>query len=181
MLRWRGRNIYLIGFMATGKSKVGCELARLLTWPFVDSDSMIERLAGKSIAQIFEDEGEQSFRRLENQVVGQLAQRQQHVVALGGGAVILPENWDLVIQSGLTICLYASPQVLFQRISKKRHRPLMNKLSPVEMYQKILDLLALREPLYRRADLSFESNDLVPSTHVAQLIFQQLDKIDVPG
>jgi len=125
MYPWDGKNIYFMGFMATGKSNVGRELSRLLGWPFYDTDTLIEQRAGKSISDIFDTEGEEFFRKLERQVVYEVAQTREQVIALGGGAILDDRNWNIISESGVTICLTASVDLLYKRISKKSHRPLV--------------------------------------------------------
>jgi len=171
MYPWDGRNIYFMGFMATGKSRVGRELARLLGWPFTDTDSLIEQRAGKSISRIFADEGEPRFRQLESEVIREIADRKQWVVALGGGAVMNDGNWQVISQSGLTICLNASVDVLCKRIAEKDHRPLMANASAEELRQRIISMLERRSPFYQKAQYHFESREEVPAKDLAQQIF----------
>jgi len=160
-----------MGFMATGKSKVGRELARLLGWPFTDTDSLIEQQACKSINRIFADEGESHFRRLENQVIREIAGRKQWVIALGGGAIMNDGNWQLISQSGITICLNASVDVLCKRIAEKDHRPLMANASAEEQRQRIISMLEKRSPYYQKAQYHFESREEVAAKDLAQQIF----------
>ncbi len=157
--------------MATGKSKVGRELARLLGWSFTDTDSLVEQQAGKSISRIFTDEGEPRFRQLESQVIQDIADRKQWVIALGGGAIMNDGNWQLISQSGITICLNASVDVLCKRIAEKNHRPLMANASAEEQRQRILSLLEKRSPYYQKAQFHFESREEVAAKDLAQQIF----------
>ena len=171
MYLWDGRNIYFMGFMATGKSKVGRELARLLGWSFTDTDSLVEQQAGKSISRIFADEGEPQFRQLESKVIQDIAGRKQWVIALGGGAIMNDGNWQLISQSGITICLNASVDVLCRRIAEKDHRPLMANASAEEQRQRILSLMEKRSPYYEKAQYHFESREDVAAKDLAQQIF----------
>jgi shikimate kinase len=110
--RARGSNIYLMGCMGAGKSTAGRLLARVLGRDFLDLDEQIVARAGRSISQIFEDEGERGFRQREHDALRQVAQRENIVVALGGGAVLRDDNWELVQQSGITIYLKVRPELL---------------------------------------------------------------------
>ncbi len=174
MYPWDGKNVYFIGFMATGKSRVGDEFARLLGRPFIDSDALIEKSAGMTISDIFAKEGENYFRKLEMKVVREISQKNNHVVALGGGAVIDEKNWQMIFNSGLIICLTASPDLLYERISRKSHRPLMANTSPTELLAKIKNLLAKREPHYARAQYCFESSSALSPKQLALKIYEQL-------
>ena len=89
----RGRNLYLVGMMGSGKSQTGLPLAKELGYGFVDMDSVIEQLTKVSIARIFEEEGEEGFRTIESQVLKEVGIRHSLVVATGGGVVTFPENW----------------------------------------------------------------------------------------
>ena len=110
------QNIFLTGFMGCGKTEVGMLLARRLGRVFVDTDAMVEEKAGKRISDIFGDEGEEHFRRMEHVCVVEAAQRSDAVVALGGGAITRAENRD-AIKDGMIVYLRAKPETLFERVS----------------------------------------------------------------
>ena len=101
------QNIILTGFMGTGKTTAGRVLAKNLGWEFIDTDDLIERQAGKSIRDIFKDDGEDVFRGLERQVAAGIREFQNHVVATGGGIVLDPVNMQNLGKSGLLILLVA--------------------------------------------------------------------------
>ena len=174
MYPWDGKNVYFIGFMATGKSRVGQEFARLLGRSFIDSDDLIEKRAGMSISDIFSGEGEYAFRQLEIKIVREISEKKNQVVALGGGAIIDEENWSKIADSGLTICLTASADLLYDRISRKSHRPLMASSSAEELLAKINSLLSKREPYYARADYCFASSSALSPKKLAVKIYEQL-------
>ena len=176
MYPWDGKNIYLIGFMATGKSKVGKEIAYFLGRPFFDTDDLVEEIAGKRISEIFAHEGEQTFRDLESKAVNQISQTRECVVALGGGAVLRQENWALLASTGIIICLYADEQTLLERISIKSHRPLMHSESQNDLLSKIRALLTERQPVYDRADYCFKSRQDVSAQTLAKQIFYHLQE-----
>jgi shikimate kinase len=144
------RNIALIGFMGTGKSSVGRMLARDLDFEFLDTDEWIEEHAGKTISRIFAEEGEPAFRDLEGQVVTELASRSRLVIATGGGLGANPAHLAALREHALVVCLWASPESIWQRVRTQSHRPLLRDPDPL---QKIRVLLAQREPVYRQADV----------------------------
>src|SRR5688572_10466805 len=100
-------NIFLIGYRGSGKSTVAQHAAKLLGWPWLDADAVLEVRAGKSIRQIFADEGEGAFRDLESAVVADLAGSDEHVIALGGGAILREENRQALAGRGLVVWLQA--------------------------------------------------------------------------
>ncbi len=174
MLPWSGKNIYFLGFMASGKSRIGREFAALLGWPFFDTDALIEKKAGKRISKIFADEGEVAFRALETEVIRELALKKNNVIALGGGAVLRDENWQIISASGITICLTAPVETLADRIARNRRRPLMANLSPQERIAKIKKMLAERQPFYDRAQFTFSGSNHRSSSQFVQHIFNTL-------
>ena len=119
-------NIVLTGFMGTGKSTVGRLVAELLRRPFVDCDEFIVQRAGKSIARLFAEEGEEHFRRLEREVCAELAAQQGQVIATGGGALLDPRNREALARQGLLVCLMATPDSIRARLARESGRPLFN-------------------------------------------------------
>ncbi len=119
-------NIVLTGFMGSGKSTVGRLVACTLKRQFIDSDDVIVERAGKSIAQMFADEGEECFRRLESCVCRHLARQEDLVIASGGGALLDEGNRSVLEASGILICLLASPASIRERLATKSERPLFN-------------------------------------------------------
>jgi shikimate kinase len=144
------RNIALIGFMGTGKSSVGHSLASLLHFQMIDTDELIEREAGRPITEIFRQEGEARFRQYERDVVARLAACQRSVFATGGGLGANPDNLASLKTHALVVCLWASPDAIWNRVHRQCHRPLLNDPNPLG---RIRTLLAEREPFYRRADV----------------------------
>jgi shikimate kinase len=143
-------NIALIGFMGTGKSSVGHALAHLLHFKMVDTDDLVERQAGKRITEIFRTEGEARFREYERQTVSELAHLRQTVIATGGGLGANPEHVASLKAHALVVCLWASPERIWERVRHQTHRPLLDAPDPLD---KIRRLLADRGPTYRRADV----------------------------
>ena len=117
-------NIVFTGFMGTGKSTVGKQVARRLGWTFVDADDEIIRRAGMPIPQIFAQHGEPHFRAVERDVCRDLAGRERTVIATGGGMLVDPANREVMQARGLVVCLTASPRTLSRRLQGDRNRPL---------------------------------------------------------
>jgi shikimate kinase len=163
-------NIYLMGFMGCGKTKVGNLLAKKLGWSFLDSDDCIVRDAGLSIPEIFEQKGESYFRKLEKKCIKTISRLNGHVIALGGGAILDPENWEHISRSGMTVTLSYPPEILAARLEKKSDRPLLNETKGNARLIKIIDLLEKRESYYRRADLIIHLNKEVPADRVAETL-----------
>ncbi len=173
-LPWIGKNVYFLGFMASGKSRIGSAFAHLLGWPFHDTDDLIEEYAGKRISDIFEQDGEEAFRHIETKVIENVAAKKNNVIALGGGAVVREQNWQKIIESGITICLTAPVHVLSERIARNQDRPLMANLSEAERLEKIESMLKTREPFYRRAQFTFESSNEQPVPEFIRYIYATL-------
>ena len=143
--------IVLIGYRGTGKTTVARLLAEKLSIDWIDADVQIERRAGKSIADIFSDDGETAFRDLESAVIARLALRKNLVVAAGGGAVMREENRKALAAADAMVWLKADAQTVAQRISgdasNAARRPNLTATGGID---EIRELLALREPIYRR-------------------------------
>jgi shikimate kinase len=144
------RNIALIGFMGTGKSSVGRLIADQLSFQFVDTDELIERRAGKTISRIFAEDGEPAFRQLERDIVSQLSDIEKSVISTGGGLGANEQNISSLKEHSLVVCLWASPERIWERVGSQTHRPLLQEADPMA---KIRSLLAAREPFYKQADL----------------------------
>lgn len=144
-----GKNIVLIGFMGTGKSSVGLRLAHKLKKEFVDIDQEIENVSGMSIAEMFKHHGETRFRAEESLMVNKLGEREDMIIATGGGVVLLKENIAALKKNGILVCLDASLEDIFERVNRKKgSRPLLKKNTRIE---DISALLKVREPYYADA------------------------------
>ena len=160
MTKNSSQTIYFTGFMASGKSRVGRAVAEKLGRPFVDTDAFIAERAGKSVSDIFAQDGEAAFRKMERDAIAEIAaDTNPRVVALGGGTLTQSENLALIRKTGILIRLWATPETLSERIGRKNTRPLMAGLSPEERLEKIRTMLAEREKYYSCADFSVESSN----------------------
>lgn len=150
------RNIILTGFMGVGKTSVGTRLARDLSFAFVDTDSLIEADQKTTITEIFSTFGEPYFRDVETRIIRQTLENESQVVSTGGGAVLREENRTVFREHGMTLCLQARPEVIYERIRHETHRPLLQVPDPLG---RIRELLAARDPYYRQADIIIDTSD----------------------
>mgnify|MGYP003401643610 CR=1 FL=1 len=139
-------NFFLVGLMGAGKSTVGRHLAKRLGKSFIDSDNEIERRTGVKIPVIFDIEGEAGFRLREQQVIHELTDRQDIVLATGGGAVLNPENREDLHTRGTVIYLRANVDDLFARTRRDKNRPLLQTPDP---RARLTELFLQRDPLYK--------------------------------
>jgi len=149
------KNIVLIGFMASGKTLASRELAERLDRERVSTDEMITEREGRTIREIFAMSGEPYFRQLEKQVVQEIAGRRNLVIDCGGGVVMNEDNLNALKANGVLFFLEASPESIYRRTKGMKNRPLLNVNNPLE---KIQELLALRDPHYRKAHHVVDSN-----------------------
>jgi len=140
-------NLYLVGFMGTGKSTVGRLVAKQMNFNFLDSDQEIEHVQGKPVSAIFVEQGEAAFRKLEREFVEHGHPEQGCVVACGGGLVVPPGMLELLRSRGIVICMHAPIETIIDRILHTTHRPLLQVEDPAK---RLRELYAQREPLYRR-------------------------------
>jgi shikimate kinase len=144
--------IFLIGFMGSGKSTLGAQLARRMEFQFVDMDQLIEETAEMSIPEIFDEHGEDIFRKWEHDILLELCQRDMLVISTGGGVPCHSNNMDLMNSHGSTIYLRLSPEALLSRLLNSRtERPLIKGKSETELLEFIKSKLTTREEFYLRA------------------------------
>jgi len=160
-------NIYLVGFMGTGKTAAGKELAKIKEWQFVDLDELIELKEKRTIPDIFAKSGEPYFRRIEKRVLQEVAKEEKFVVACGGGIVIDKDNIKVMKDTGIIICLFATPEVILKRASGYTHRPLLNVS---DQKKQIELLLKLRAPYYAQADKTIDTSKLAVEQVVEKII-----------
>ncbi|HEC69735.1 MAG TPA: shikimate kinase [Candidatus Omnitrophica bacterium] len=159
-------NLYLLGFMGTGKTSVGRLLSQRLSWKFLDLDDLIEEREGLKIAEIFSQKGEPYFRDLETKILKEVAQKSKLIVACGGGVVLKEENLSLIENSGIGICLEASPEVIYERTKKFTHRPLLNVVNP---QGKIKELLEKRAKFYAKVKYHIDTSNLTVEEAVEKI------------
>lgn len=149
-------HIFITGFMGAGKSYLGKELAKRLHFDFVDLDELVEQLAGKSVASIFEQSGEAAFRQMEAEALRSTVLQPDLVVATGGGAPCFHENMEWMNQNGITIYFHASPSLLADRLlPEKSKRPLLAEIPDGELALFIESRLLERELFYNQSMLQF--------------------------
>jgi shikimate kinase len=162
-------NLALIGFMGTGKTSVGRLAAEQLHFEYLDTDELIQTHTGRTIADIFKTDGEAAFRALEKKVVAELANRNKTVVSTGGGLPANAENLASLKTHALVVCLWASPEKIWERVRNQSHRPLLHDSDP---QKKIRELLAVREPFYKQADVLMNT-DIRTVREMAQQVAHQ--------
>jgi shikimate kinase len=154
--------IFLIGFMGSGKSTLGAQLARRLDYHFVDMDQLIEDTAEMSIPEIFDEHGEEVFRKWEHDILQELCQRENLVVSTGGGVPCHSGMMALMNSNGTTIYLKMSPEALLSRLIKSRtERPLIKGKSEPELLEFITSLLEEREGFYQQSQYTVNGVNLL--------------------
>src|SRR4051794_29219319 len=167
--------IFLIGFMASGKTTVGRLLAERLDWTFIDLDQVIEDAAGKTVREIFAAEGEAGFRKRETEAVREVAKRRKTVVATGGGAPCHDENISAMLAGGRVDWLDVTAEKAVERAGQTSGRPLLDDAAdPVAVARKLLDA---RRPFYARAHARVDTEAGDATNVVAALLMQYLVKI----
>ncbi len=172
--------VYLTGFMGSGKSTVGPILANTIGYAFVDLDCMIEKAEGVTVAEVFRLRGEEYFRGRERDAIARLSLEPGRVIALGGGALVDPVNFETVIATGILVYLKLPKDVLLKRLEHRQDRPLLRdaaggRLPEEEMRERFEALYRIREPLYARADLILDADE----RHVGVTV-DRLAKLLVP-
>jgi len=163
------KTIVLVGMMGAGKSAVGRKLAAALGLPFHDADSEIERAAGCSVNEIFEQLGETAFRDGERKVIARLLEGPPHVLATGGGAFIDTITRERIKRNATSVWLKADLDLLVERVSRKQTRPLLKNGNPRDILER---LLRERGPVYAEADLIVESGNGQHEAVVEQIVAQ---------
>lgn len=162
------KNIFLIGFMGSGKSTIARLLAKETGKELIEMDETIEADAGCSINQIFEKHGECYFRDLESELVVHIAEKGGAVVSCGGGAVLRAENVENMKKNGIIVYLSATPETIYKRVRNSTHRPLLNGNMNVEY---ITQLMEKRLPIYENAaDVVVDVNGKEKSEIVKEII-----------
>ncbi len=164
--------IVLVGLMGAGKTSVGRRLAEKLDIPFVDADHEIETAAGKSIAEIFADHGEDYFREGERRVIARLLENGTQVLATGGGAFMNEETRKRIKTRSISVWLKADLELLLKRVSKRNDRPLLKTEDPAAVMSRLINL---RYPVYAEANITVESRDVQHGQMVNDVIKALVD------
>lgn len=169
-------NIVLVGMMGAGKSYIGSKLAKLLVhFSYVDTDVLIEKKAGKTISEIFEENGEEYFRKLEAGVIKEVSAKKNQIVSIGGGAYANHDNIRALKQNCLTFYLKAPASELFNRIKNEIHRPLLNDDFTLETVEALLNK---RQKYYMQADFIIDTNNMPAYVIIDNIIgeYENYDK-----
>ena len=175
------QQIWLTGFMGTGKTRISRPLAAALDWQALDLDTLIEQEAGESVAEIFARGGEAAFRAVESQVVERVAKMNNVVVATGGGAVLADSNRAAMRARGFVVCLEARPETIAMRVGGQiSERPLLSGDDPLV---KIAQMKAERQRAYADADFILQTDDLTPDqcTHQILAAFRERQAVTSGG
>lgn len=145
------RNLVLVGFMGTGKTEVGKLVSELMGRSFVDIDDHIIRGTGMTINEIFRQHGEERFREIESDLIRKFSKLRGQVISTGGGSLLRIENVHNLKQTGVLICLTASPEEIARRVGDERHRPLLNV---PDRAGTVRELMARRSQSYQVSDFT---------------------------
>jgi shikimate kinase len=174
------RNLIFVGLMGAGKSVIGRMVAQTLGIPFIDTDAEIESVSRMTIAELFAQYGETEFRALETRVVERLLKQGSRVVSTGGGAFINEATREQIKLGGISIWLKADLDVLWERVNRRDHRPLLKTENP---RQTLENLMIQRYPIYEQADLTVISGNVrkdVMVTEVLQALADLAEESEAP-
>ncbi len=165
--------VSLIGYRATGKTTVARLLSEALGCPWVDSDREIERQAGKSIAEIFAEDGELAFRNFEERIIAELCMKKELILATGGGAIMRENTRRILKESGPVLWLTASAETILERMNgdstTKTSRPSLTNLSALDEIRRLLEY---REPMYRECATMEITTELCSPEEIAQQLLE---------
>jgi shikimate kinase len=171
--------VYLIGFMGSGKTHIGKQIAQILDFLFIDTDTLIENTEGVSVAQLFVNKGEAEFRKIESERLQGLAKWDNIIVATGGGAPCFHDNMTYINNSGITVYLKTNPQLLLERLLPETDkRPLLKGRSEVELLAFINSKIAEREAFYGQADIIIhqDNNEQNVAEEILTAIYNNANK-----
>lgn len=160
------KNIVLTGFMATGKTTVGTLLAKKLGRRFIDTDTLIAEHEQKTIPEIFSQNGEKYFRKIESEIIAEVSKLSNCVISTGGGAVLNKKNIDNLRKNGVIVNLAASAKVIAQRTNQNNERPLLEEKTEADIEK----MLLARAPYYLDNDFSIDVDNLSPIIITEQII-----------
>lgn len=155
------KRFFLVGYMGAGKTTLGKLVAQETGLSFIDLDHFIESRYHKTVSEIFAERGEDGFRKIEREMLHEVAAFENVIVATGGGVPCFFDNAEMMNACGTTIYLQMRPEVLFNRLKIARHaRPILKEKNDEELLSFIAENLERREPFYRKATLTFDANEL---------------------
>lgn len=160
------QTVVLVGLMGSGKTRIGIELARLLSLPFVDSDKEIERAAGLTVTEIFTKFGEAEFRKGEHKIIQRLLTGEPKILASGGGAFIQEPVRALIKKQAISVWLKTELETLLDRTNRSTHRPLLQVNDRRATMEK---LMAARYPIYAEADITVTTDGMTPLAVAKQI------------
>ena len=163
------KHIFFTGFMASGKSRTGRALAERLNRPYVDTDAVIVERAGKTISEIFEQDGEAKFREMERDVVAEFAKKETpHIISLGGGLPVREKNRELLKKAGKVVYLRTSPETVYDRLKGDDTRPLLKSDDPLTRIKELQDE---RGKIYEEAaDIIVDTDGKTPAEVADEII-----------
>lgn len=172
-----GQSVVLIGFMGSGKSTIGIRLSYRLRYTVEDTDRLIEAHAGKTISEIFAQEGEEAFRRMETRLLKKLAKMPgKHIYSVGGGTPVREINRPLLKRMGTVVYLRARPETIYERLKNDTTRPLLQGEDPME---RIRRLMAEREAAYTgAADVIVDVDDMAAEEIIDHIMMQIAERAD---
>lgn len=161
------QNLIFVGLMGAGKSVIGRMVAQALSLPFVDTDTEIERVSRMTVAELFASYGEPEFRALETRVMARLLEGGPRVISTGGGAYINENTRKVIQDGGVSVWLKADLDVLWERVNKRDHRPLLKTENPKATLKNLMDQ---RYPIYAQADLTVPSGNVRKEAMVTNVL-----------
>lgn len=161
------QNLIFVGLMGAGKSVIGRMVAQALSLPFVDTDTEIERVSRMTVAELFASYGEPEFRALETRVMARLLEGGPRVISTGGGAYINENTRKVIQDGGVSVWLKADLDVLWERVNKRDHRPLLKTENPKATLRNLMDQ---RYPIYAQADLTVPSGNVRKEAMVTNVL-----------
>ncbi|MFN7025130.1 MAG: shikimate kinase [Pseudorhizobium sp.] len=161
------RNLIFVGLMGAGKSVIGRLTAQALSLPFVDTDAEIERVSRMTVAELFAAYGEPEFRALETRVMARLLEGGSRVISTGGGAFVNENTRKVIQEGGVSVWLKADLDVLWERVNKRDHRPLLKTENPKQTLKNLMDQ---RYPVYAEADLTVPSGNVRKDAMVTNVL-----------
>ncbi len=170
------KHVFLAGFMGAGKSKIGKLLSKEFSWPFYDTDDEIEKRAGKSVKEIFDNDGEPVFRKIESEAVSLLSENSiPSIIALGGGALMDENNFQRIKANGILVYIKSSPEQIYERIKHSSKRPLLQQDEKEKMLKRITDLLDKRSEVYEKADIVF-NRDVLSLEDIVKNLYTEINE-----